>query len=90
MDGGIYDNQGIDSVEQVYRRADGDDVDNIGLFIISDTSQRHDNLFDFPLKDRAGWLSLQGIVRAAWLLFILALIASIGVLINLVQAFQNK
>jgi predicted acylesterase/phospholipase RssA len=90
MDGGIYDNQGIDSVEQVYRRADEDDVDNPGLFIISDTSQRHDNLFSFPAKNRAGWLSLRGVVGAAWLLFILALVASISLLVNLLEAMQTN
>lgn len=77
-------------MQQVYRRADEDDVDNIGLFIISDTSQRNDNLFSFPLKNRAGWLSLRGVVGAAWLLFILALVASISLVVNLFEALQTN
>lgn len=96
MDGGIYDNQGIDGVVQVYKREDhdGEDTDdlgteeNIGLLIISDTSQRQDSLFEFPLKDRAGRLSLRGIVWAAWLLFILALVTLVSLLFNLLQAIE--
>ena len=84
MDGGIYDNQGIDSVVQVYKREDDDLIDDIGLFIISDTSQRRDNIFDFPSRERTGWLSLRGATRVAWLLFILALIASLSLLVNFV------
>ncbi|HEV7683675.1 MAG TPA: hypothetical protein VGO68_16220 [Pyrinomonadaceae bacterium] len=77
-------------MQQVYRRANEDDVDNIGLFIISDTSQRNDNLFNFPLKNRAGWLSLRGVVWAAWLLFILALVASISLVVNLFEALRTN
>lgn len=88
MDGGIFDNQGIDSVKRVYKRADQNEEEDIGLFIISDTSQRHERLFNFPVKKRAGWLSLRGVVCTAWLLFILALVASLSLLVNLVQALQ--
>ncbi|MDX6576891.1 MAG: hypothetical protein QOE96_2844 [Blastocatellia bacterium] len=90
MDGGIYDNQGIDGVEQVYKRADQDAEDTIGLFIISDTSQRRDDLFDFPVKKRAGWLSLRGVGRAGWLLFILALLTSITLFIDLFEGLRSN
>jgi predicted acylesterase/phospholipase RssA len=80
MDGGIYDNQGVDSVKRVYQR-DGSE-DSVGLFIISDTSQRHERLFDFPVTPRKTGIRLRTVVLLTWILFILALGASIGLLAN--------
>ena len=89
MDGGIFDNQGIDSVEHIYQRVGKDGVDDVGLFIISDTSPRSENLFAFPVKNRKGWLTLGGVVRTAWILFILSLITSISLLLNGIQGFES-
>jgi predicted acylesterase/phospholipase RssA len=88
MDGGIFDNQGIDSVEHIYQREGKDGADSVGLFIISDTSQRSEKLLSFPVKNRKGWLTLGGVVRAAWLLFILSVITSVSLLIDGIQRFE--
>jgi len=89
MDGGIYDNQGIDSVEHIYQRVGKDGVDDVGLFIISDTSQRSEKLLTFPVKNRKGWLTLGGVVRTAWVLFILSLITSVSLLVDGIQRFES-
>jgi hypothetical protein len=89
MDGGIFDNQGIDSVEHIYQRVGKDGVDDVGLFIISDTSPRNENLLTFPVKNRKGWLTLGGVVKAAWILFILSLITSVSLLLNAIQGFES-
>lgn len=59
MDGGIYDNQGIDSL----LLADGRENDGIpDLFIISDTDPTDEDLFSYPAKiSSAGWLTLEHI-----------------------------
>ena len=44
MDGGIYDNQGIDSL----LLADKRNIEDLGLFIISDVDQDKRNLFPYP------------------------------------------
>lgn len=45
MDGGIFDNQGIDSIENIFERKAPD----IGLFIISDTSARKSEGMELPV-----------------------------------------
>jgi hypothetical protein len=44
MDGGVYDNQGIESLLM----ADGRDAGALGLFVISDADQAAQNLYAFP------------------------------------------
>ncbi|HZH31880.1 MAG TPA: patatin-like phospholipase family protein [Pyrinomonadaceae bacterium] len=78
MDGGIFDNQGLDSVVNVYKRTWNSDGKKPDLFIISDTSQRSESLLKFPPKKRTGWLSLRAINVLAWILFALALMSSIS------------
>jgi predicted acylesterase/phospholipase RssA len=89
MDGGIFDNQGIDSVAHIYQRVGKDGVDDVGLFIISDTSPRSENLLTFPVKNRKGWLTLGGVVRVAWALFMLSLITSVSLLLNGIHEFES-
>jgi len=88
MDGGIYDNQGLDSVKRVYQREGGED--QVGLFIISDTSQRHESLFDFPITPRRRGISLRMVVWLAWFLFVLSLITAISLLVNGWAAYVNS
>jgi predicted acylesterase/phospholipase RssA len=72
MDGGIYDNQGIDSLILSYRDPKKDLP--FQLIIVSDTCQRDDDFLPYPVVPRKGFLTLQSIW---WLVsiffFILAL-----------------
>ncbi|HJU56216.1 MAG TPA: patatin-like phospholipase family protein [Pyrinomonadaceae bacterium] len=96
MDGGIYDNQGVDSVLTTYRRKGN----KIGLVIISDTNQRspvsdtgapaspsdarkpqRDPLFDFKPERRRGHLKLGTINKLAWVAFILAVLSFVALLV---------
>ncbi len=54
MDGGIYDNQGIDSVIMSIDRNDN----AIGAFIISDTDMPLEDLFSYPAEPAASGISL--------------------------------
>lgn len=92
MDGGIYDNQGVDSVIQTYKRRGN----KVGLIIVSDTNQRspvsdtgpqgaraearrqqrRDPLFDFAPEKRRGHLKLGTIFKLAWVALFLAVLSS--------------
>ncbi len=70
MDGGVFDNQGIESL----LLASGEPPDNFGMFIFSDTHLASEALYEFPAAKRAGWLTLGGLKVIWWLLLILAVI----------------
>jgi len=91
MDGGIYDNQGVDSVVRTYKRKGN----RVGLVIISDTNQRspvsdtpppegdtetrkprRDPLFDFKPEKRRGHLKLGTVVALLWVGFVLSVLSS--------------
>lgn len=70
MDGGVYDNQGIDSAVMAIERS----KIKPGLFIISDTTQPREEMYAFPKKQNLsklslGWLNLISIVLAFLSLF---------------------
>src|SRR5215213_3003313 len=73
MDGGIYDNQGVDSVVRAYDRGKNE----IGLIIISDTTQRNPSLFDFNSEKKRGWLTINTLVILAWIVFFISLLTSL-------------
>lgn len=86
MDGGIFDNQGIDSVLQAARRTRGE----VGLFIVSDTDRVLNPLFAFPAGTRPGRLTLR---QAAWLargLFAVAGAAVGGLAWHLVASVRRR
>jgi predicted acylesterase/phospholipase RssA len=70
MDGGIYDNQGVDSIVRAYDRGKNE----IGLLIISDTTQRNPSLFEFTPEKKRGWLTMNTLVKLAWIVFLISLI----------------
>jgi len=77
MDGGIFDNQGVDSVVKAYERGN----QQIGLLIVSDTTQRKPSLFEFSPEKKRGSLTLSTLVQLAWIVFSIACITS-GVLLT--------
>lgn len=88
MDGGIYDNQGVDSVIRTYKRKGN----RVGLVIISDTSQRspvseapqpadarkprRDPLFDFKPEKRRGHVTLRTVNLLLWAAFVLSVLSA--------------
>ena len=76
MDGGIFDNQGVDSVVRAYERGD----QQIGLLIVSDTTRRKPSLFEFSPEKTRGSLTLEAVVNLAWIVFVIACITG-GVLV---------
>ncbi len=79
MDGGIYDNQGVDGVLTVYDRAGM--FDRLGLVLVSDTSQRKEPLFEEPKANRLPRLRVTTLVRLGWVGFWLALLSGVAVLV---------
>ena len=74
MDGGIYDNQGITSAVLADRNH------NFGLFLITDTSPRDEDILDLPeASPRRGIASLETLFWGAVALFVVCL-AAIGII----------
>jgi predicted acylesterase/phospholipase RssA len=72
MDGGIYDNQGIDSLLQAF------DESSACTLLISDVSAQNSQMYDVPPNPtRRGWITLNGVSWLAWGLFALALAAAV-------------
>jgi len=68
MDGGIYDNQGMESLLNASKRS----KDPLGLFIISDVDQANNDLYSFPhLSEYTGTLTLK---RLQWLFYFILMI----------------
>ncbi len=71
MDGGIYDNQGIDSVVLAFERSKVEPT-----LVISDVAAREKDLYVFPKQGSAGWLTLRGVSIVAWVIFIAAAVSA--------------
>ena len=70
MDGGVYDNQGISSAVMA------DQHNNFGLFFITDTSPRENDILDLPdANPRRGMISLNTALWLAVGLFVVCLAA---------------
>ncbi|TSC31336.1 patatin-like phospholipase family protein [Corallococcus sp. Z5C101001] len=69
MDGGIYDNQGIDSLLLAYDRAESPPT-----LLISDVSTQDPQMYNVPENPtKRGWVTLNGVSWLAWGLLLLAL-----------------
>lgn len=72
MDGGIYDNQGIDSLLLAF------DESSACTLLISDVSTQNSQMYDVPANPTSrGWITLRGVGWLAWALFALALAAAV-------------
>lgn len=85
MDGGIFDNQGIDSLMNINERV-GQEID---LFIISDTDARNENLLDFPQTDNKTGMKIKHIGLSIRGLQIISLITILAILIDFVIHIQT-
>ena len=95
MDGGIYDNQGVDSVVLAYSRGKDKDKDKdknknkIGLFIISDTTQREPSLLEFQPAPKRGWLTINTLTNLARIVFIVSLLTTIILIREAIQSITS-
>lgn len=72
MDGGIYDNQGVESLLLAF------DNSTATTLIISDVSARNADMYNVPASPtRQGWLTLNGVFWIGRLLFVLALASAV-------------
>lgn len=82
MDGGVYDNQGVDGVKQVYRRRGRE----VGFVIISDTSPRKTSLFAFPVSKRRRGLSVRNVVWIGYGVFAGSILAAALLAVQLARS----
>ncbi|MDC0708428.1 patatin-like phospholipase family protein [Stigmatella sp. ncwal1] len=72
MDGGIYDNQGIDSLLLAFKK------DAPPTLLISDVSTQASEIYNVPKNPTSrGWVTLQGVFWMGWGLFALALVSAL-------------
>ncbi|MCX6121907.1 MAG: patatin-like phospholipase family protein [Ignavibacteriales bacterium] len=79
MDGGIYDNQGIDAALLAIKRHKTD----IGMFIISDTDKKNENLFAYPERKSTLSLSLNAVNKILLAMMALSIFSGAALLTNL-------
>ncbi len=71
MDGGVYDNQGIDSLLLAFNGS------SACTLFISDVSAPNSQMYEVPPNPTSrGWITLNGVSWMAWGLFTLALVAA--------------
>lgn len=72
MDGGVYDNQGVDSLLLAFNES------SACTLLISDVSTQNNRMYDVPPNPTSrGWITLNGVRWLAWGLFALALAAAV-------------
>jgi hypothetical protein len=79
MDGGVYDNQGIDAALLAIQRH----RNKIEMFIISDTDKKNEDIFTYPGRKSTRSLSLNTVNRLLLALMILSILSSCALLGNL-------
>jgi predicted acylesterase/phospholipase RssA len=73
MDGGIYDNQGVDSLLTAFQKSETPPT-----LIISDVSTQETQMYNVPPSPaKRGWVTLKGASWMGWGLFILALFSAL-------------
>ncbi|HEX8692263.1 MAG TPA: patatin-like phospholipase family protein [Longimicrobium sp.] len=70
MDGGVYDNQGVDSLVLAFERG------GAATLLVSDVAARKADLYDFPPRERRGFLKLRGAAVLAWIVFLAAVVSA--------------
>jgi predicted acylesterase/phospholipase RssA len=85
MDGGIFDNQGVDSVLDVYHRKGNE----VGLFLISDTDRRSDSIYEFPPERQYFRLTFRAVAAIGWILLIISLVTIISLALSFSRALYR-
>jgi predicted acylesterase/phospholipase RssA len=85
MDGGIYDNQGIESL----LLADGRNPTDLDVFIISDTAQEENDIYPFPTDKSRDGLTLGNINLIALVIYGLCAISVFAIAYQAWDKFQS-
>ncbi len=85
MDGGIYDNQGIESL----MLADKRNLQELGMFIISDVFQIPDDNYPVEAKNPKGFLTLNMVNIISVAMLVICILAVIGIGWNLFNKFET-
>lgn len=88
MDGGVFDNQGIDSVKNIYKRKKRKG-ENIDLYIISDTDQRGDALLEFPPVEQKGWLTLSQLRVFVWMIQVASIVTIASIIADAISNYRS-
>ncbi|RKG81720.1 patatin-like phospholipase family protein [Corallococcus terminator] len=85
MDGGVYDNQGIDALLLAFQGSP-----NPPTLIISDVSTKVPEMYNVPENPtKRGWITLEGIRAMAWGLFFLTLTSAVVLAWNAFQTVRS-
>jgi len=71
MDGGIWDNQGVESLLLAFHRG------RAATLVVSDVAAREDDIYNFPVGHTRGWVTLRMASILAWVLFAVSLISAV-------------
>jgi predicted acylesterase/phospholipase RssA len=72
MDGGIYDNQGIDALVLALEHSGAETL------LFSDVSAQENDIYNVPPPSHGrGYLTLEWVARMGWVLFLLALVSAV-------------
>ncbi len=85
MDGGIYDNQGIESLIL----ADDRSSEKLDLFVISDSTQESGDFYPFPDEKTKGGLTLGGVNIIALVLYAICALTAIVTGYQIFDNFRN-
>jgi hypothetical protein len=84
MDGGIYDNQGIDALVMALEHSGAETL------LISDVSARQDDIYNVPPPSHSrGYLTLEWVARLGWLLLLLALVSAVLLGVDAFRALRD-
>lgn len=84
MDGGVYDNQGVESLLLAFGES------TATTLIISDVSARDTEMYSVPANPTTrGWLTLNGVFWIGRLLFVLALASAVVLTVHGVRAMRE-
>ncbi|HEY0385660.1 MAG TPA: patatin-like phospholipase family protein [Pyrinomonadaceae bacterium] len=87
MDGGIYDNQGLEGILLASKRRADTKLD---LLIVSDTNQRNDSIYQSPKQERKGRLTLNGLSWIMQLIMVLSILTAAAVLRQLIKTLHDS
>jgi predicted acylesterase/phospholipase RssA len=70
MDGGIWDNQGVDSLVLAFERG------GAATLVISDVAARNNDIYNMPPSEKRGRVTLRMVSILGWLLFLAAVVSA--------------
>lgn len=85
MDGGVYDNQGLDSINNIFSRIKSTD----DLLIISDTDPNFTGFLKTPVAKDSGWLTISTLYTIIVMVFVLSFVSASAFIFNLIDRWYD-